>query len=73
MSDMQILFRMIDVLEQDEKAQLLEYLMEQNVEIPKATEEKRVLGLLEGKGWISDDFTAELPDEFWGFDKGFDV
>ena len=26
----------------------------------------RVLGLHEGKGWISDDFTDELPDEFWG-------
>lgn len=26
----------------------------------------RVLGLHEGKGWISDDFTNELPDEFWG-------
>lgn len=26
---------------------------------------KRVLGLHEGQGWISDDFTDPLPDEFW--------
>jgi hypothetical protein len=26
----------------------------------------RVIGLHEGKGWISDDFDDELPDEFWG-------
>jgi hypothetical protein len=25
----------------------------------------RILGLHEGQGWISDDFTAELPDSFW--------
>ena len=28
--------------------------------------QRRVLGLHEGKGWISDDFDDELPDEFWG-------
>jgi hypothetical protein len=26
---------------------------------------ERVLGLHEGQGWISDDFTDELPDSFW--------
>lgn len=25
----------------------------------------RVLGLHEGKGWISEDFDKSLPDEFW--------
>lgn len=61
MSDMQILFRMLEVLEQDEKAQLLEYLKEQNVEIPKATEDKRVLGLFGGEGfYMSDDFDEYL-------------
>jgi len=25
----------------------------------------RVLGLHEGQGWISEDFNAPLPDEFW--------
>jgi len=26
---------------------------------------ERILGLHEGQGWISDDFTSELPDSFW--------
>jgi hypothetical protein len=26
---------------------------------------ERILGLHEGQGWISDDFTDELPDSFW--------
>ena len=26
---------------------------------------KMVLGLHEGQGWMSDDFTDPLPDEFW--------
>jgi hypothetical protein len=25
----------------------------------------RVLGLYEGKGWMSEDFDSPLPDEFW--------
>lgn len=25
----------------------------------------RVAGLREGKGWMSEDFDAPLPDEFW--------
>ncbi|MCB0164303.1 MAG: DUF2281 domain-containing protein [Anaerolineae bacterium] len=25
----------------------------------------RVLGLHQGQGWISEDFNAPLPDEFW--------
>ena len=27
---------------------------------------KRILGLHEGQGWVSDDFDDPLPDEFWG-------
>jgi hypothetical protein len=26
---------------------------------------QRILGLHEGQGWISDDFTEELPTSFW--------
>ena len=26
----------------------------------------RIAGLREGQGWMSDDFNAPLPDEFWG-------
>ncbi len=29
------------------------------------TPAKRVLGLHEGEGWMSDDFTAPLPESFW--------
>lgn len=34
------------------------------VEKPSEMRE-RILGLHEGQGWISDDFTDELPDSFW--------
>lgn len=27
---------------------------------------QRIPGLQQGKVWMSDDFTDELPDEFWG-------
>jgi hypothetical protein len=30
-----------------------------------AMTQARILGLHEGQGWISDDFTDELPDSFW--------
>ena len=30
---------------------------------------KRTAGLGKNTIWMSDDFDAELPDEFWGFDK----
>jgi hypothetical protein len=32
---------------------------------PETSLQPRVLGLHAGQGWISDDFTAELPDSFW--------
>lgn len=32
---------------------------------PEANLQPRIMGLHEGQGWISDDFTAELPDSFW--------
>jgi hypothetical protein len=31
---------------------------------------ERILGLHEGQGWISDDFTDALPDSFWLGDVG---
>lgn len=30
-----------------------------------APPKERILELHEGQGWISDDFTDELPDSFW--------
>jgi antitoxin (DNA-binding transcriptional repressor) of toxin-antitoxin stability system len=39
------------------------------VEKPKEIKE-RVFGLGKGTTWMSEDFDDELPDEFWGFDRG---
>ena len=39
------------------------------IEKPKGNG-KRVAGVGKGTMWMSDDFNDELPDEFWGFDKG---
>jgi len=38
------------------------------IEKPKA-QKQRTAGLGKGTMWMSEDFDAELPDEFWGFDK----
>lgn len=38
------------------------------VEKPKVRKQ-RIAGLGKGTMWMSEDFDAELPDEFWGFDK----
>ncbi len=39
--------------------------------IERTNEQKtRVAGLGKGTTWMSNDFDDELPDEFWGFDKG---
>ena len=32
---------------------------------PVAERQKRIAGLNAGAAWISDDFDAPLPDEFW--------
>ena len=34
--------------------------------LPANTPPKRIAGLHEGQGWVSDDFDAPLPGEFWG-------
>lgn len=68
MTDLQILFRMVDTLTPEERQQLYEYLGKQAQPL---SQKQRTLGLhahLEGF-WMSDDFDAELPDEFWGFDQ----
>lgn len=73
MTDMQILFRMIDVLDVEEKEQLIEYLQNHLYTVsPDAESNERIPDLFPGI-WMSDDFTDELPDEFRGFDKAFDV
>lgn len=73
MTDMQTVFHLVDTMTEEEIDQLVEY-AEQRRFAQSPLQKPRILGLYEGMGgWISDDFTHELPDEFWGFDKGFDV
>ncbi len=70
MSDMQILFKMVDVLDLAEKTELFEYLGEKIATPLNKEAPKRILGLFGGEGfYMSDDFDVELPDEFWGFEK----
>ncbi len=43
-------------------------------EIEQIVPKQRTAGLGKGKAngyFMSEDFDEELPDEFWGFDKGF--
>jgi prevent-host-death family protein len=37
-----------------------------------ALDQPRIAGLNEGEVWMSDDFDAELPDEFWLGTAGMD-
>ena len=41
----------------------LQFFVENQNHFPK--KQPRVLGLHEGKGWISEDFDKPLSDEFW--------
>jgi hypothetical protein len=67
--NMQTIFQIVDSLTPEQREQLQAYLEKQE---PSPTpKQPRILGLHEhlGTGWMSEDFDAELPDEFWGFDK----
>jgi hypothetical protein len=69
MTNMQAVFQTVDSLTPEEREQLRLYLEQHPA--PPVRPQTRIPGLFVG-GWISEDFTAELPDEFWGFDKSFD-
>lgn len=44
------------------------------IPIEKPTElKKRVAGVGKGTMWMREDFDDELPDEFWGFDKNYEI
>ena len=47
------------VIEKDEEP------LAEIVGISTTKKEKRVAGLNRGSAWVSDDFDAPLPDEFW--------
>lgn len=69
MTNMQALIQTVDALTLEEQQQLFEYLAQQLKTPQKSTaQQPRIPDLFPG-GWMSDDFDAELPDEFWGFDK----
>jgi hypothetical protein len=61
----------IDDLSPEQIKQVYTYIQERHIQfVPIASPEPlkpRVLGLhaSAGKAWMSEDFTAELPDEFW--------
>ena len=42
--------------------ELVESLTQETVSVMTG---KRIAGLHAGQGWVSDDFTDELPDSFW--------
>ncbi len=70
MMDLQVLFKLIDILEVEDKEHLFDYLKESLDKEDDNALDERIPNLVPGI-WMSEDFTAELPDEFWGFDKGF--
>ncbi len=45
---------------------------EHRKEAEKQPKGKRVFGMYQGQGWISDDFNDELGDEFW-FGEDFGI
>lgn len=61
--------RIFDELPTETQAEIIdfaEFLQQKKMQQPKNGEKKkRIFGMHEGQGWISDDFTAPLPDEFW--------
>lgn len=69
--DLQALFHTVDELTPDELKQLYLYITQTRVQFAATSSEipnkPRVLGLFEniGETWMSDDFDAELPDDFW--------
>ncbi|MDZ8258302.1 DUF2281 domain-containing protein [Nostoc sp. ChiQUE01b] len=50
--------------QQQEVLDFVEFLAQKYAQ-PQQPPQKRVLGLNQGKIWISDDFNEPLPDELW--------
>jgi hypothetical protein len=68
MVDLQSLFKAVDQLDSQELEQLSEYIAAHKALAHPPVETKpRIVGLHAhlGKGWMSPDFDAELPDSFW--------
>ena len=74
MADLQALFKEVDKLSAEEIEELYKHVAGIRTQIPATStpqRSERVLGLHEhlGKAWMSEDFDAELPDEFWFGEK----
>lgn len=60
------IFDELPIENQTEVVDFAEFLRQKKLnQFGSIQKKKRVFGLHEGQGWISDDFTAPLPDEFW--------
>jgi ribosomal protein L16/L10AE len=71
----------LNALSPDRQQQVFDFVefliqKQENSEVSHSTQEaakiskKRILGQHKGMGWISDDFNAPLPDEFWFGNEG---
>lgn len=74
MADLNLWMQQIETLTPDERQEFLFWLdlrLQQKIAAAKG---HRIPGVFAGKGfYMSDDFDAELPDEFWNFDEDFDL
>lgn len=68
MADIEAIWAGIEALSPEEQEQLLQKLARHRGQTQPIKSPERVAGLFRG-GWVSEDFDAALPDEFWGFDK----
>ncbi|MEH2195848.1 MAG: DUF2281 domain-containing protein [Nostoc sp.] len=57
----------LQTLAPEQQQQVLDFVefIAQKYAQPQQPPQNRVLGLNQGKIWISDDFNEPLPDEFW--------
>jgi hypothetical protein len=72
MSDVHTITDQITQLKLDEIKEIFDFIVKNYAPFPPEdtshrSRKKRILGLHEhlGEAWLSDDFDAELPDEFW--------
>lgn len=66
MADIEAIWAGIQALSPEEQEQLLQKLAQYRRQTYPTNSPERVAGLFQG-GWVSEDFDAALPDEFWGF------
>ncbi|MCC5625940.1 DUF2281 domain-containing protein [Nostoc sp. CHAB 5715] len=57
----------LQTLAPEQQQQVLDFVefLAQKYAQPQQSPQEQVLGLNQGKIWISDDFNEPLPDEFW--------